>query len=125
MKHKKCLGIWMDHSHANLIEFPLEITEVITVTSEFTHQAKMESLHNGELHMHNKEKQLQAHYYDHLADIIAGYDSVVLFGPTEAKSELFNIIKSKPTNEHIKVELFNSEKMTDNQRHAFVRDYFL
>ncbi len=44
--------------------------------------------------MHNKEQQQQSEYYKTLGETIKNYDDVLLFGPTNAKVELLNILKA-------------------------------
>ena len=56
MANAKCLGIWMDHSTAHLIEFTAEPTETKSLVSKFTHQEKEESIGKSEQLMHNKEQ---------------------------------------------------------------------
>jgi hypothetical protein len=51
----------MDHAHAHLIEFSDEITE--TVSLDFDHQDKNETLHRSESEMNNKQQQRQHGYY--------------------------------------------------------------
>ena len=118
------LGICMDHANAHLIEFTAERQETRTIPSKFTHNEKGDSLAKSEHTMHNKEQHLQSDYYKHLGDIIKQYDEVLLFGPTNAKSELYNLLKDDHLFEKIKIEVKQSDKMTDNQQHAYVRDYF-
>ena len=48
--------------------------------------------------MHNKEQQQQTAYFKQLADVIKNYDAVVLFGPTDAKAQLYNILKADNPN---------------------------
>lgn len=114
----------MDNSIAHIIEFILEPFKIITIESEFTHQEKESTLVKGESHMHNKEQQLQKEYFKKLGEVIASYDEVLLFGPTNAKAELFNIIKLDHRFANIKIEVKESDKLTPNQQLAFVRDYF-
>jgi hypothetical protein len=47
-----------------------------------------------------------------------------LFGPTDAKNELLNLIKTDHLFEDIKIEVINSGKMTESQMQTFVREYF-
>ncbi|MBA3681894.1 MAG: hypothetical protein H0W73_12150 [Bacteroidetes bacterium] len=124
MESKKKLGVWMDHASAHLIEFLNDGVEHKTVDSKFTHQVKEEALNKSEHVMHNKEQHQQAEYYKKLGESIKGYDNVVLFGPTNAKEELFNTLKSDHSFEKIKIEVRQSDKMTENQQYAFVKDYF-
>jgi hypothetical protein len=120
----KHLGIWMDHSAAHLMELTVDPIKTITVTSAFTHDEKGETLHKGEKAMHHKEHQLQLAYYKKLGEAIKNYEVVLLFGPSNAKTELVNILNEDHHFDKIKVEVKNADKMTENQEHAFVREYF-
>jgi len=51
-------------------------------------------------------------------------DSVFLFGPTDAKVELFNILEADHRFAKIKIEVKHADKMTENQQHAFVKKFF-
>lgn len=48
--------------------------------------------------IHNKEEQ--AEYYQKLSAEIKNYEAAILFGPTEAKTELYNIFKE---NQHFQI----------------------
>jgi len=43
--------------------------------------------------MHHKEEQEELAYYKAIASAIEQYNKVLLFGPSEAKNELFNLLK--------------------------------
>ena len=124
MTTAKNLGIWMDHSSAHLMEFTADPIETKTIESKFTPQVKLESLNRSERVMHNKEQHQQSEYYKELGEIIKNYEGVLLFGPTEAKVELFNTLKADHRFEKIKIEIKQTDKMTENQEHAFVREHF-
>ena len=74
--------------------------------------------------MHNKEQQKQRLYYKELGEIIRKYDEVILFGPTDAKVELLNILKEDHRFDEINIGVEDADKMSENQQHAFVRGYF-
>jgi len=120
----KQAGIWMDHSKAHVIEFNNASADSLTIDTEFTHQEKEQSLSKSENIMHNKEQQKQGEYYKKIGEIIKGYDDVILFGPTDAKQELYNLIKDDQQFSKIKIEVQQSDKLTENQEQAFVRDHF-
>ncbi len=124
MKTEKKLGIWMDHLNAHIIEFSSDVKDTQTITSDFTHQDKEETLQRSESEMHNKEQHKQATYYKALIAIIRNYEEVILFGPTEAKVELFNFIREDHKYDKIKIEVKNTDKMSNIEQHHFVRDYF-
>lgn len=118
------LGIWMDHASAHLMEFNSDSMTTETIHSKFTHQEKADGLSKSEFMMHTKEQHQEADYYKKLGEVIKGYKEVILFGPTNAKLELLNLLKSDPHFEGIKIETEQTDKMTENQEHAFVRTYY-
>lgn len=123
MTTEKKLGIWMDHANAHLMEYADPIVTKI-VTSDSTHAEKEKTLQKGESMMHNKEQQQESEYYKTIGETIKDYDNVLLFGPTNAKTELLNILEADLSFSKIKIETRPADKMTENQEHAFVRDYF-
>ena len=114
----------MDHSSANLMEFTSDSIKTETIESEFTHADKEHTLHRSEKTMHNKEQHEASEYYKKVGEAIRQYDDVLLFGPTEAKVELFNRLRVDHRFEKIKIHVEKTDAMTENQRHAFVRTYF-
>jgi hypothetical protein len=124
MTTSKNIGIWMDHASAHLIEFTMDPIETTIITSKFTHQEKEHSLSKSEALMHHKEQHQQAEYYKEIGEVIKKYKEVLLFGPTDAKVELFNLLRKDHLFEKIKIETKQADKMTENQEHAFVKEYF-
>ena len=120
----KNLGIWMDHANAHLMEFTTDPVTTDIISNPFSHRDKEHSLGKSEDGMHNKEQHSQHEYYKKLGDIIRNFQDVLLFGPTNAKIELLNLLKADHQFEKIKLETKDSDKMTQNEQHAFVRDYF-
>lgn len=124
MTTKKNLGIWMDHLSAHLMEFTPEPVSTNIIESKFTHQERENGQGKNEHVMHNKEQHQQSEYYKKLGEAIINYNEVILFGPTDAKVELFNILKADHRFAKIKIEVKNADKMSENQQHAFVREHF-
>lgn len=118
------IGIWMDHASANLMEFTGDPIETETIESAFTHDDKVHTLNRSEKMMHNKEQHEESGYYKSLGEVIKGYDDVILFGPTDAKVELLHVLRADHRFEKIKIYLEKTDNMTENQQHAFVKDYF-
>jgi hypothetical protein len=120
----KKLGIWMDNASAHIIGF-LDITSTKNVVeSKFTHQEREHSLSKNENLMHNKEQHQQADYYKKLGEIILKYNHVILFGPTNAKSELCNSLRENHLFDKIKIQVEQSDKMTETEMQAFTQNYF-
>jgi hypothetical protein len=124
MKNIKQLGIWMDHSNAFLLEMVNDTIETNSVVSELSDPEAEFNFYKGEKLIHKKEQHLQLSYYRKLGEIIKKYQEVVLFGPTDAKNELLNLLKTDHLFEDIKIEVINSGKMTESQMQTFVREYF-
>jgi len=122
MAKAKELGIWMDHSNATLMEFTSDPIEIKTIPSQ--NESKQNSQGSSENVTNNKEQHRQSDFYKRLGETIRNYESIVLFGPTNAKVELFNILREDHRFENIKIEVKPADKMTENQQHAFVKEYF-
>jgi hypothetical protein len=120
----KRLGIWMDHSSAHLSEFSNDPIATKIIASNFTHEDKEHSLVKGEGLMHKKEQHRHAAYYKEIGEAIKDYDEVILFGPTDAKVELYNILRSDHLYTKIKIEIKQTDKMTEYQQHEFVKAHF-
>jgi len=100
----------MDHPIDHLMEFTTEPIETKTITSKFTHDEKEQILNKSEHVMHNKEQHQQNDYYKKLSESIRNYNDVVLFGPTDAKAELHNLLKADQNFEKIKIVVKSAEK---------------
>ena len=124
MKSKKQLGIWMDHSIAHL----MALNNGSIVTSIVESQPKPledpQIIFKDESHTLNKEQGILSAYFNKLSDSILNYNEVILFGPTEAKSELLNLIRENHLFDKIKIEVKPADKMTENERTTFVKEYF-
>lgn len=118
------LGIWMDHSNAHLMEFTTEPITTTIISSRFTHREKEHSIGRSEDGMHQKEQRERADFYKKISEAIKHYHDVLLFGPTTAKTELYNILKADHHFEKINIETKEADKMSQNEQHAFVREYF-
>ena len=122
METKNNIGIWMDHSTAHLININSKINH--SINSEFTFNTKEEALSRSESLMHNKRQQMHEAYYKEIADEIIKYNHVLLFGPTNAKVELHNYLNKDLHFKNIKIDIEPADKMTDNEKDAFVKNHF-
>ncbi|MBN1821911.1 MAG: hypothetical protein JW833_14410 [Prolixibacteraceae bacterium] len=124
MKSVTQLGIWMDHSIAYTMELLNDtiISNKLESTPAFPDQ--VENLRLDESLMHNKKQNQYADFYKKLSYIINDYDEVLLFGPTDAKSELFKLLKENHRFEKVKITVQSADMMSNNQQQAFVKDFF-
>ncbi len=123
MSTEKRLGIWMDHSNAHVMEFTTDIKTNI-IEAEFSVNDKEQNLGRNENLLHNKEQHEQTAFYKKLIEVIKNFKEVLLFGPTNAKVELFNLLRDNHLFASIKIDVRQAGKLTENQEHAFVRDHF-
>ena len=123
METNKNLGIWMDHSIANLIDLNTKKNNH-SISSKFTSNTKEEALNRSEKGMHNKRQQMHEAYYQEIADEILKFDHVLLFGPTNAKTELDNYLNNDLHFKDIKIDIDSADNMTENEQFAFVRKHF-
>ncbi len=123
MKTKKQLGIWMDHSEANLIGVNVDTTGYKTITAQVGEQDEALNSRNETL-IQNKEQNELSGFFKRLGDVIINYDEVLLFGPTNAKTELVNQLKEDRHFDEVKIEVTPADKMTENQQQAFVMKHF-
>lgn len=123
MRTKKILGIWLDHSVAHLTElhggaFGTRVIESKPVIPMDAADYKDDS------HLLSKEKGQLSAYYRKLSDASLGYEEVILFGPTEAKNELANILKENHLFRKINIVVEPADKMTENEQHEFLKKFF-
>lgn len=124
MKTTKKLGIWMDHSMAHLMEFTSKHFEIETIESKLSRKEKIQSLVKSENSNFTKENKKQFIYYKKIGEAIKNYKRVILFGPTDAKIKLFDLLSEDARFFEIKFEIKETDKMDKNQQHNFVKEYF-
>jgi len=124
MKTTKQLGIWMDHSIAYLTKLTNGTIETSSIESVTEVNGDEQVVYKDESHSLNKEQRQLSSYFKKLSDVILENDEVILFGPTEAKSELLNVLKDNHLFDKIKIEVKPADKMTEIQRTTFVKEHF-
>ena len=124
MKTTNYLGIWMDHSSANCMQINGVKSHTTLILSEFTQQERMQSLTHGEKTMHNKEQQMTSKFFKQISDEILKADKILLFGPTDAKQELWNLLKEDHHFNEKKIAAETCVHFNEAQQLTFFKDYF-
>ena len=124
MKHKENIGIWMDHSVARVMKYNADDFKVQVVESQLEGLDNQDGLQHSESLLHHKENQSIKSYYKSLIEIIRNYDEILLFGPTSAKTELFNLIREDHKYDNLKIEVKPTDKMNYEEQHLFMKEYF-
>jgi hypothetical protein len=125
MKEIKQLAVYMDHTNALLLELEnkLIVSRKITCVPEDKDDTDNQDTHSIPAHS-TEEQQHESTYYKEIGDIIENYGQVVLFGPTDAKNELYNLLKDHHRFNDITFELVSTDKMSNKQKHDFVTAYY-
>jgi stalled ribosome rescue protein Dom34 len=124
MKATKKVGIWLDHTTARVIEYNTEELKATTVKSDLKGLDNQEGVQHSESLLHHKENQHLKDYYKNLITILKDYDEILLFGPTTAKTELYNLIREEHKYDHLKIDTKATVKMSPPEEHAFVVNHF-
>lgn len=124
MKTNIKVAIYMDHYRAEVFEYSEHAELFQTIESEFNAVEKKKVLLKGESHMHNKEQDLQQKFYEVLKKALVKYDSILLFGTTTAKTELFHVLQADHSFEAKEIILKNTDRLTENQKTAFINEFY-
>lgn len=124
MKNSKNLAVWLDHSSAYLIEISTEIMNTKTIKNDFSFFDKIKSLHKSENKMHNKEQQRQHAFFKKIEKNLNKFDNILLFGPTNAKKELFNHIRMRNSFDSFNLKYLNTDEMTNDEKSKYALNYF-
>jgi hypothetical protein len=122
MKNKKKIGIWMDHHMAHIIKYKKNSTKSKTLESHS--EGEKQNFGKDESLTQNTEQNQLSDFFKRLSTIIRGYPEVLLFGPTNAKTEFHNVLKEDNHFNNIKIETETTDNLTENQMHAFVKKHF-
>jgi hypothetical protein len=126
---KKQAGLWIDHRKAVIVIVTEEGEEIKEITSSmekhirFTGGTASEDGSTEDV----RDRQFGNHlnkYYDGVIAWIRDVETIQIFGPGEAKSELEKRLKDKGFRGHI-LAVETMDKMTDRQIAAKVREHFL
>jgi hypothetical protein len=130
---KRKVGLWIDHRKAVIVVVTDKGEEVSLISSNIEKHIRP-SAHTKtsygpeEIPPDNKpERRFIAHlniYYDEVFSRIRDAESILIFGPGEAKGELKKRIEREKLSGHI-VGVETVDEMTDPQIAAKVRQYFL
>jgi len=123
MKNVKKLGIWMDHTMAHIIELKNNSITSSTIESQ-SPQGGKQNFGKDETLKQNTEQDQLSEFFKRLSTVIMDYPEVVLFGPTNAKTELHNLLKEDSGFNSIKIEIETTDNLTKNQIQAYVKEHF-
>ena len=131
----KKAGLWVDHRQAIIIVLSGQKTETRRIESKSEKQLRrttgdspLKGSYEAQLVPADDSQEVKLtgslnNYYDAVITCLAGVDSILLFGPGEAKGELQTRLAARSLEKHI-VGIETTDKMTENQIAAKVKQYF-
>ena len=132
---KTTVGLWIDHSKAVIVALTDEAEEIkLIIMSKVEKQPgrlggiRSKTPYESQLVRadDSRQRKLTGHlsiYYDAVIACIRDAESILIFGPGEAKGELKKRLETKKLSGRI-VGIETIDKMTDRQITAKVRKYF-
>jgi stalled ribosome rescue protein Dom34 len=120
----KIIGIYLDHAHARLMESVSNALISQVIHSRFTHEEMEYTLSKSENVMHNKEQTEQTQYYEEIMNHIKDAKRILLFGPTTAKKELYNLMRDDDRFAGARIEVADTDKIQPNEQEDFLKEHF-
>ena len=133
---KQSVGLWIDHRNAIVVTIKNDKEAVQVIESNVERRVRLAGGSRSptpygpqEVASESKRDEKYRHhldaYYSEVIRVIRDADSILIFGPGEAKGELKKAIEeSKDIGKRI-VGVDSTDKMTQRQIAAKVRDYFV
>ena len=132
---KTALGLWIDRRKAVIAVVVNKKVEKKLITSNVEKQlGRFDGIRSTTSYESqlvpaddSQDKNFMGHiniFYDEVISCIRDVESILIFGPGEAKGELVKRIRKNKINGHI-LAIEPADKMTDPQIVAKVRQYFL
>ena len=124
MKTLKKVGIWVDNTIARVMEFSDENFKVITINSGSQSIDNLSSSKFSDSEFYNREKKEMKPFFKKLINIIKDFDEIVLFGSTNAKTELYNLIREEHKFDHLNIDTRQTDKLSFEDQNRFTKTYF-
>jgi stalled ribosome rescue protein Dom34 len=124
---KKVVGLWIDHTKAVVFVLADEGTGITRITSKSNARVRSSGGVQKENVADDGDNRSQGrlnNYYDEVFSLIRDAESILIFGPGEAKREIQKRLESVELHGHI-VGIETVETMTDNQIITKIRQRFL
>lgn len=123
-------GLWIDHTEA-IIVFAAAAADASDETTRIESGMEKHVRFSGHAASDGaaedqRDRQFATHldhYYDNVIAQLHHATSILIFGPGEAKGEFKKRLETKGLGDHV-VGVETTDKMTDNQIAAKVREYY-
>lgn len=126
MEPTKKVAVYMDDNRsAHVIAYEDTAKEVKAISvSVMDGYKRGKWLKKGDADLPDKEQLELLNYYKEIGDAVAAYQYVMLFGPTNAKTELQTILSHDKRFADTEIAIKITEKLDHNQQLDFINDCF-
>lgn len=129
MKHET--GLWIDHREAVIVFLSDEGETIKHIPSNMEKRVRYSGASESagshdDLAEDIRDRRFDEHlskFYDEVIEALGDADSILILGPGEAKIEFQKRLENKKRSERV-VNIESSDKLTENQIVARVRQYF-
>ena len=122
-QNRRQAGLWLDQRSAILISRDPENGDGDYAIQEKLHAD--EEQRGGNEHTMNSGKQADTlKYFKTLANLLSGYDEILIFGPGKLQEQFRNFLKDEAHFNDTKITLDTTDHQTDPQMIAQVRGFF-
>jgi len=123
---KKIVGLWIDHRKTVIVSVTDKKEETRVIRSEMEKHVRYSGAAQEDSAEDQRDKRFTGHlnkYYDQVISCVRDAESILLFGPGEAKIEIEKRLESEALGGRV-VGIETVDKMTDRQIAAKVRQHF-
>ena len=123
---KKEVGIWIDHRKAVIVSVTDKGEETSLIRSGMEKHVRYSGAAQEDSAEDQRDTRFTGHlnkYYDHVISCIRDAESILIFGPGEAKGEIEKRLENEALGGRV-VGVETVDKMTDRQIAARVRQQF-
>ena len=123
---KREVGLWIDHRKAVIVSVTDNGEETYQIQSDMEKHVRYSGAAQEDSAEDQRDNRFTGHlneYYDHVVSCIRDAESILIFGPGEAKVELEKRLERESLSGRV-VGVETVDKMTDRQIAARVREHF-
>ncbi len=123
---KRVVGLWIDHRKAVIVSVSEKGEQTYEIQSDMEKHVRYSGAAQEDSAEDQRDNRFTGHlneYYDHVISLIRDAESVLIFGPGEAKAELEKRLERESLSGRV-VGVETVDKMTDRQIAARVRQHF-
>ena len=123
---KSEVGVWIDHRKSVIVSLTDEGEETRLIESDMEKHVRYSGAAQEDSAEDQRDTRFTGHlnkYYDQIISCIRDAESILIFGPGEAKVELEKRLENEALRDRV-VGIETVDKMTDRQIAARVRKHF-